>query len=271
MKFLNRGQFQRQAFVHFIRTGEVYKYEDYLKYKKATITKYLNTKLEIKKENNTKYCKWSGGSCDACKGMEGEIFEVSNIPETHNNCSCTCNTIDEEGEETGEKLKPKVKEREKPKCARVTSGFGSRTHPVTGEKGKFHGGVDIKAPEGTPIYAVKEGFLERSKTEIDNLGNETGYGNYIRIRHSENFNEEESYTEYGHLQDLSVFGDSGSISPSKQNTFIEKGDLIGYVGNTGTSTGAHLHYARKDKNNKPIKPNDEEIKNILDSLNENCK
>jgi murein DD-endopeptidase MepM/ murein hydrolase activator NlpD len=103
----------------------------------------------------------------------------------------------------------------------MRSGFGSRHHPLL-RYTKMHTGVDWAAPMGTPIYASGNGV-------IDKLGWEGGYGRYIRIRHANGYQ-----TAYGHM---SAFARNVS-----EGTRVRQGQLIGYVGSTGLSTGAHLHY-----------------------------
>ena len=105
--------------------------------------------------------------------------------------------------------------------ARLTSGFGMRRHPILGYS-KMHMGTDFGAPAGTPIYAAGAGI-------IDELGGHGGYGNYIRIRH-----DGETATAYAHLSRYAKGLGRGSR--------VDQGDVIGYVGSTGRSTGPHLHY-----------------------------
>lgn len=105
--------------------------------------------------------------------------------------------------------------------ARLTSGFGPRNHPILGYTSK-HMGVDFGAPTGTPIMAAGDGVVERA----DWFG---GYGNYVRIRHNS-----EIATAYGHMV---------RFAPGvKPGTRVRQGQIIGYVGSTGMSTGPHLHY-----------------------------
>ncbi len=101
----------------------------------------------------------------------------------------------------------------------ISSSFGTRISPFTGEQ-SFHQGTDIAAPIGTPVYASKSGMV--SYSGVDNI-----YGNYIIIQHDNN-----TQSLYAHLDEYFVF--SGEI--------IEKGTNIGTVGNTGLSTGPHLHF-----------------------------
>ena len=105
--------------------------------------------------------------------------------------------------------------------ARISSNFGMRKHPISGFN-KMHKGVDFAAPTGTPIYAGGNGVIEF-------LGTNGGYGKYIRIRHNNGYK-----TAYAHLSKYKK-GISKSIR-------VNQGDVIGYVGNTGNSTGPHLHY-----------------------------
>jgi murein DD-endopeptidase MepM/ murein hydrolase activator NlpD len=103
----------------------------------------------------------------------------------------------------------------------ITSGFGGRNHPILGYT-KMHTGVDWGSSMGTPIFASGNGV-------IDKAGWEGGYGKYIRIRHANGYE-----TAYGHM---SAF--ARGMEPGKK---VRQGQVIGYVGSTGLSTGAHLHY-----------------------------
>ena len=105
--------------------------------------------------------------------------------------------------------------------ARISSNFGMRKHPISGFN-KMHKGVDFAAPTGTPIYAGGNGVIEF-------LGTNGGYGKYIRIRHNNGYK-----TAYAHLSKYKK-----GISKGVR---VNQGDVIGYVGNTGNSTGPHLHY-----------------------------
>ncbi len=105
--------------------------------------------------------------------------------------------------------------------ARLSSRFGRRRHPILGYT-KIHRGVDFAAPRGTPIYAAGDGV-------ISYRGRKGGYGNYIRIRHAGHFN-----TAYAHM--------SGFKKNVSKGSRVRQGQVIGYVGSTGRSTGPHLHY-----------------------------
>ena len=105
--------------------------------------------------------------------------------------------------------------------ARLSSGFGMRKHPILGYN-KKHQGVDFAAPTGTPIMAAGTGHIEF-------VGNNGGAGKYIRIKHLNGYK-----TSYSHL--------SKYASGIQKNVKVHQGQVIGYVGNTGMSTGPHLHY-----------------------------
>jgi len=105
--------------------------------------------------------------------------------------------------------------------ARLSSNFGMRKHPILGYN-KLHKGVDFAAKSGTPIYAGGNGVIEF-------VGNNGGYGKYIRIRHNNEYK-----TAYAHLSNFK----KGIYKGMRVN----QGDTIGFVGSTGNSTGAHLHY-----------------------------
>lgn len=114
---------------------------------------------------------------------------------------------------------------------RVSSGFGYRIDPLY-KTVKFHPGLDFTAPQGTPVYATADGVIEIA----GNLGN--GYGNHIVIDHGYSYN-----TLYGHLYKIKA----------KRGQRVKRGEVIGYVGNTGKSTGPHLHY-EVIKRNKHLDP-----------------
>ena len=103
--------------------------------------------------------------------------------------------------------------------ATMTSGFGLRWHPVIGGR-RQHKGVDLAQPIGTPVYATADGVISKAERF-------SSYGLFISVEHGGNIQ-----TRYGHLSRLNVA--AGQV--------VHKGDLIGYVGSTGRSTGPHLHY-----------------------------
>jgi murein DD-endopeptidase MepM/ murein hydrolase activator NlpD len=103
---------------------------------------------------------------------------------------------------------------------RLSSGFSYRIDPIY-KTVKFHPGLDFSAPSGTPIYATAQGVVRTA----GNLGN--GYGNHVIINHGYQYT-----TLYGHMFRIKV----------RQGQSVKRGEVIGYVGNTGKSTGPHLHY-----------------------------
>ncbi|WP_342118762.1 M23 family metallopeptidase [Pseudoduganella sp. OTU4001] len=105
--------------------------------------------------------------------------------------------------------------------SRISSGFGMRSHPISGNW-KQHKGTDFAAAAGTPIRAAGDGV-------IDFAGVQGGYGNVVVIKHWANYT-----TAYAHM---SRFGNG-----MRKGAKVSQGDIIGYVGSTGWSTGAHLHY-----------------------------
>jgi murein DD-endopeptidase MepM/ murein hydrolase activator NlpD len=105
--------------------------------------------------------------------------------------------------------------------ARISSRFGMRMHPVQGYH-KHHKGVDFAVPHGTPIMAAGDGVIERA-------GSYGAYGNYVCIRHSNGYK-----TAYAHL--------SKYHKNARHGMPVKQGQIIGYVGATGRTTGAHLHY-----------------------------
>jgi len=105
--------------------------------------------------------------------------------------------------------------------ARISSRFGLRRHPILGYS-KMHKGIDFAARKGTPIFAAGAGIVNYS-------GWKGAYGRYIKIKHNSQYQ-----TAYAHLSKIS--------SKVKKGRRVKQGDIIGYVGSTGRSTGPHLHY-----------------------------
>ena len=106
-----------------------------------------------------------------------------------------------------------------PVNAPISSGFGSRKDPFTG-KAQFHKGVDLAAPAGTPVVAALPG-------KVISAGYESGYGNTVLVEHDGGLS-----TRYGHLASINV----------KAGDMVTSDDVLGKVGSTGRSTGAHLHF-----------------------------
>lgn len=104
---------------------------------------------------------------------------------------------------------------------RISSRFGMRFHPILGYS-KMHKGIDFAVPRGTQIYAAGDGVIER-------IGPFSSYGNYVRIRHRKGLE-----TAYAHMR--------GFRAGLHRGSHVKQGEVIGYVGTTGRSTGPHLHY-----------------------------
>ncbi len=109
--------------------------------------------------------------------------------------------------------------------ARLSSGFGMRLHPILGYS-RMHRGVDFAAPSGTEIYAAGDGTVVQ-------VGRVNGYGNYVEVKHNEQYT-----TAYAHL--------SRFARGLKEGEQVRQGEIIGYVGMTGSATGPHLHYEVHD-------------------------
>jgi murein DD-endopeptidase MepM/ murein hydrolase activator NlpD len=114
---------------------------------------------------------------------------------------------------------------------RIASGFGHRIDPVY-KTVKMHAGLDFAAPQGTPIYATANGTIKLA----GNTGN--GYGNHVIINHGFGYE-----TLFGHMYRVKA----------RNGQRVKRGEIIGYVGSTGKSTGPHLHY-EVHKNGKPLDP-----------------
>ncbi len=105
--------------------------------------------------------------------------------------------------------------------ARLSSPYGMRRDPITGQE-RLHGGLDFAAAAGTPVRAAGDGI-------VVNVGPRGAYGNYVRLRHDDRFE-----TAYAHLERYADHLERGRR--------VRQGEVIGYVGSSGRSTGSHLHY-----------------------------
>ncbi len=123
--------------------------------------------------------------------------------------------------------------------SRVSSGFSMRVHPISGQW-KRHQGVDFAAATGTPIRASGDGT-------VDFVGTQGGYGNVVVLKHWNNYS-----TAYAHMSRF-----AGGL---KKGAKVSQGEVIGYVGSTGWSTGPHLHYEFR-VNNQPRDPMTVEVPN----------
>lgn len=114
---------------------------------------------------------------------------------------------------------------------RIASGFGTRIDPVY-KVTKFHAGLDFTAPQGTPIYATADGRVKEANF------NDGGYGNHVIINHGYGYE-----TLYGHMVRIKA----------RAGQSVVRGEIIGWVGNTGKSTGPHCHYEVR-KNGQTVNP-----------------
>jgi murein DD-endopeptidase MepM/ murein hydrolase activator NlpD len=114
---------------------------------------------------------------------------------------------------------------------RIASGFGSRIDPVY-KVSKFHEGLDFTAPQGTPIYATADGRIKDARYDGG------GFGNHVVINHGYGYE-----TLYGHMVRIKA----------RAGQSVKRGEIIGWVGNTGKSTGPHCHY-EVHKNGNPVDP-----------------
>ena len=112
----------------------------------------------------------------------------------------------------------------------LTDGFGGRSDPFTGESGQ-HGGIDVSSAVGQAVRAPADGIVVKAEWE-------NGYGNVVYLSHGYGYS-----TRYGHLSGFAT----------RPGTRIKRGDVIGYVGSTGRSTGPHLHYEVR-VNNQTVNP-----------------
>ena len=114
----------------------------------------------------------------------------------------------------------------------VNSPFGLRQMPWE-EGGRLHEGVDIAAPAGAPVHVATDGIVMRS-------GVSSTYGRFVEVAHKDGFR-----TFYAHL---------GRDAGLKRGTYVKRGTTVAYVGNSGRSTGSHLHFELRNKAGKPLNP-----------------
>jgi murein DD-endopeptidase MepM/ murein hydrolase activator NlpD len=164
----------------------------------------------------------------------------SSILQTLNNLDRRMATQDKSYNQIGQYIKnkeellactPAIQPLSNKDLKRIASGFGHRIDPVY-KTMKFHAGLDFTAPQGTPIYASANGVVQIAA----HLG--TGYGNHVVINHGYGYK-----TLYGHMFKVKA----------KPGQRVKRGEIIGYVGSTGKSTGPHCHY-EVHKNGRPLDP-----------------
>lgn len=176
---------------------------------------------------------------DVSKAANGDVVKVGNLlfasftigKQTYKLYRFNDEYYDEKGgaKKTGLDIKPLAM-----RNARISSLFGYRRHPIYKTQ-KFHNGVDYAAPKGTAIFASGNGVVEMARYV-------NGYGNFVKIRHNSEYE-----TAYGHMQKFAAGIRAG--------VRVRKGQIIGYVGSTGRSTGPHLHFEilRKGQRINPLK------------------
>ncbi len=125
---------------------------------------------------------------------------------------------------------PAIQPVKKQDLNRMASGFGMRMHPILKTR-RMHNGMDFTAPTGTPIYASGNGIITKATRS-------SSFGNVVYIEHGYGYK-----TIYAHMSKI----------VAKRGQKVNRGDLIGYVGNTGRSVAPHLHY-EVHKNNRPVNP-----------------
>ena len=138
--------------------------------------------------------------------------------------------------------------------SRMASGYGNRIHPIY-KTMKFHAGMDFSAKSGTPIYATGDGKILKVRRS------KRGYGNHVVINHGYGYK-----TLYAHMKKYIV----------RQGQTVKRGEVIGYVGSTGTSVAPHLHY-EVHKDGRKINPvnfyyndlNPEEYEKMLEISSQN--
>jgi murein DD-endopeptidase MepM/ murein hydrolase activator NlpD len=165
---------------------------------------------------------------DLFKSLTGQLQLLSNRMANQNN---SYNQIDGmiKNKEAFLRSIPAIQPISNQELTRIASGFGYRTDPVY-KVTKFHAGLDFTAPQGTPIYATADGVVTTSGYS------EGGYGNHVVIKHEASGYE----TLYGHM--VRIKAGNGAK--------VKRGEVIGWVGSTGKSTGPHCHYEVRKGGNK---------------------
>ncbi len=202
----------------------------------------------------------SDGECQKCSSLNGRVFDEIPKKDAISHPHCKCKIMEIEWS-IGEKLQARHNGKrweEKWNHSKIGknkfSRYGKERNPLNPETGKplypkpkIHRGDDIALPKNTQIPAVKDGIVVINKFQ------ENGYGNYIRVKNSDN-----TYSEYGHM-----------VRPSKLHlgAHVKQSDIVGYVGNTGGSTGNHLHYSEYDSNVKYIEPSEDSRQYLFDYYN----
>jgi murein DD-endopeptidase MepM/ murein hydrolase activator NlpD len=183
--------------------------------------------IEVKKEVNLVQ---SIGEMDLVKGLTGQLNDLS-LRLAYQAKSFTAIGDMVKNKEKLVLAIPAIQPVSNKDLTRIASGFGYRIDPVYKVQ-KFHAGLDFTAPMGTPIYATADGVVK------DASFNAGGYGNHVVINHGYGYQ-----TLYGHMYRIK----------SHVGQTVKRGEVIGYVGSTGKSTGPHCHY-EVHKNGVPVDP-----------------
>lgn len=164
-------------------------------------------------ENETVFVPFDEPSLNATvEATGGKDIKISSLKETPSNVSLNSYRF------TEKMINPVSN-------GKITSKFGTRIHPISGEL-TFHAGIDIAADKGTPIYAAFDGKVIAADFDEWN-------GNFIKIKHENNI-----VTVYCHCDHLNI----------KKGEVIRAGEVIGFIGSTGSSTGPHLHFELRINN-----------------------
>lgn len=184
----------------------------------ALLEQLVNDKLELIKEAE-EYEAQEAALSDQLAALEQERtealqreWEAAHPPQTDDNGNTSTEPVPSSGESFLFPLPSGI-------GVVLTSPYGYRIHPITGNYG-LHNGVDLAIGEGTPIYASKSGYVTTASYTY-------AWGNYVTINHMDGFS-----TLYAHMTHFVV----------SEGDYVERGQVIGYVGSTGYSTGNHLHF-----------------------------
>jgi len=181
------------------------------------------------------------GGVNRYKNLEGSdnseliIASTKNIDKLTKEIEVQSRSLDEIEKLAADKEKllkaiPAIQPVQNKDLKRVASGYGMRMHPIH-KRRKMHHGMDFTAKRGTPIYATGDGKVIKASRA-------SGFGKVVYIDHGFGY-----VTKYGHMSKFNT----------RKGKKVKRGDIIGYVGNTGLSSGPHLHY-EVHKNGRPINP-----------------